>query len=174
MGGENIDWRHYGVLLGWSSGYPNPKTNIDEAGAEQYCQNRIPLNFLWSNLVNEVAIPLRDKNPALVEDMAKGCEETLPANKYDEDCVPESYLNGKRYGLARESANLLTTQLVESIIVATDTGSDVRAALFGQLGKLAALTQDSTITTTAQLYKRFSYQKNSGHCSLAYISDQNV
>jgi hypothetical protein len=114
-----------------------------------------------------VAEPLRGENPALIEDMVNGFEEAPPVEKYDEDCVPKSYLAGKQYGLARESAYFLTSKIVETIQVAQQTGSDVQSALFGQLERLEELIQDTSITTMAQLWERFSHQ-NSGHCSLYY------
>lgn len=141
---------------------------MDEGGDEEYCRDHAPLNFWWNYLVNEVAKPLKEQNPALVEDLVSGCEETPPAEVYDEDCVPESYEEGRRYGLARESAYLITQQLVKAIQVAQETGSDVQAALLGQLERLGGLIQDKSITTTAQLWSRYS-QQNSGHCGLFYL-----
>lgn len=95
-----INWRHYGVLVGWSNGRPKPKTQMDETGAELYCCEYLPLNFWWSTLIHEVVEPLRGKNPVLFEDLVSGFEEGPSAGGYDEDCVPESYVEGKRYGLA--------------------------------------------------------------------------
>jgi len=163
---RDINWLDYGIVLGRSNGCPKPKTNMDKVGPEQYCRDHAPLNVWWSCLVNEVAEPLREQNPALVEDMVSGCEEVSPA-AYDENCVSESYLAGKQYGLARESAYLLTEQLVEVITVAQETKSDVQAALFGQIERLEELIQDQSITTTTQLWNRYSHH-DPGHCGLFY------